>query len=557
MAKFGTFEYGTGIVYGPSSDGITIQSIRILSETIVEVLLAVPVVIDDLLLSPSNYPITFTDTGTPADIQVRKILPFVSGQPIDVSAKTQLGLVSTRRIQIVTDVHTKGVSYTVSIGALKNAATGLQETGLEGTLKSAFTKVDSTLRSIPNHFSKLPEATLVGVLSAIAIEDARIGGDIGETSATTTTGITASTILSYNSPDATFTRASEAAYIDIRTGSWQFAAQNSDAFVLSGVPRILGDGSIFIEGERTNYVLNNESIGDASWSAQNGASVPVVSGETGPYGNQTASRIIYPGLSAIELVRPTPATNPSSPNIVLSQFVRGNKDYRVFYNTTVPSITSRAFSQPTSEDIFQRDVSVPAITNYDEQYDLRNGPTPLAGYIILGLPQVEVGSFASSPIRAGGAAATRAAERLSFPAASYPSLIAERFQFDWWPAFDSEQATGTYVFFATTGVGYVRTRFTGSEWLFEYESTAGTSDCRITALAVSDAWSIGDRISITVNHFAGQLVVENTTRNLSSETTGATSAAAGTGSWSGTTLDVGQSANSSHCYGILGQPNTV
>lgn len=177
MANFGSFEYGTGVTYGPP--GSTIASIDVLDRNIIIIEFNDFVIIDEDLLNPANYQIEFTDNPGFTDVESRKVLPYIGGVATNVEGKTQQIPVVTTQIQLVTDYHSPGTSYTVTISNL-NAVDG-SGVPLEPTVAiGRRTKTEEILKHMPRHYDNTPQSLVRGILTAMAIEDDRIGGSLKE-----------------------------------------------------------------------------------------------------------------------------------------------------------------------------------------------------------------------------------------------------------------------------------------------------------------------------------------------------------------------------------------
>lgn len=155
MAEFGTFVYGTGVVYGPSVDA---TSIDIQSRNSILVRFPDDVVINDSYMNPANYSVTLTQ-GV-GQVTVRRVL-----RPKGTTAQS---------IVLVTDVMTKGSTYEVRATGLNNRV-GISATA-DGFIVARDTKTDSVLRSFPKHYDKTNQSNLFGALAAISASDDVIGG---------------------------------------------------------------------------------------------------------------------------------------------------------------------------------------------------------------------------------------------------------------------------------------------------------------------------------------------------------------------------------------------
>lgn len=176
MAVFGSFEYGTSIVYGSTSAPTTIENVTVLDENKLLITFTNPVVIDDNLLDINNYTIEFADNPGFTDILPRSV---AVGSLDTVPNNTNLERVTTTQIELVTDYHTQGQAYRITVSNLVASSGGNVPTStLDATAR--FTKVDSILRSLPPHFNHSQSGILRSFLVAIGLEDDRIGGSLNE-----------------------------------------------------------------------------------------------------------------------------------------------------------------------------------------------------------------------------------------------------------------------------------------------------------------------------------------------------------------------------------------
>lgn len=175
MANFGSFEYGTGVVYGSSS--AEIDAIDILDQNKIRVTFTNPVVINEALVDVENYVIEFSDNPGFTDVEVLEVLPSVP----DTSApdKTQVSATTTTELELLTSYHSPGQSYDITISNLL-ASDGSGVPSVTNEAVARRTKVETILRSLPAHFDKRPGSNIRSTLTAIGIEDDRIGGSLIE-----------------------------------------------------------------------------------------------------------------------------------------------------------------------------------------------------------------------------------------------------------------------------------------------------------------------------------------------------------------------------------------
>lgn len=118
------------------------------------------VVIDSSLLSVENYTLEVV-SATGSSIRVRKIIP-----PTD-------GLV-TQSVILYVDQPTKGARYRLTSTNLRDRAG--TKFGQVIDFIGRRTKLEGMLRSLPQHWDKRPDSVFRSILSAVSIEDDRIGG---------------------------------------------------------------------------------------------------------------------------------------------------------------------------------------------------------------------------------------------------------------------------------------------------------------------------------------------------------------------------------------------
>ena len=135
--------------------------ITVLSKTLMRTILSEAVVVDAAYLDPSNYSLT-TTTGAGPDI--------VGVLPHDDTASLSIVLVTNAMIE--------GTTYTLSFSGL-SLRTGL-ELSIVGDFIARPTKLDSLLRSIPNHYDTRSGSNLHVFLTAVGISDDLIGGSLND-----------------------------------------------------------------------------------------------------------------------------------------------------------------------------------------------------------------------------------------------------------------------------------------------------------------------------------------------------------------------------------------
>jgi len=167
MGVFGSFVYGSGVVYGGLlNPDTTITKIEFVAKDLLRVLFVGDVVINSAYLNPDNYVITFAGSAS-TDVNVRRV--------IDPQTTSRVA----NYVLLVTDRHADGTRYSLTASGL----TGRNGNVVVATPKEANgrrTKVDAILSTLPNHYDKQPGAVLREVLTAIGWQDDLIGGSLDE-----------------------------------------------------------------------------------------------------------------------------------------------------------------------------------------------------------------------------------------------------------------------------------------------------------------------------------------------------------------------------------------
>lgn len=160
MANFSTFEYGTGIVYGPSSFSVTLLTNNVVRFELDSLF----IVVDNEYKNVENYQIT--PDGSTATLRIRKVL----------APKNDLVV---NFVDVLVDPPVEGVIYLAQVQNLRYRAGGTLSAG--GYFKARNTKASLAQKSLPGHFSKDPEHNIAALVSAIGISDDLIGGSRDDT----------------------------------------------------------------------------------------------------------------------------------------------------------------------------------------------------------------------------------------------------------------------------------------------------------------------------------------------------------------------------------------
>ncbi|MEQ9079378.1 MAG: hypothetical protein RLP09_36300 [Sandaracinaceae bacterium] len=337
-------------------------------------------------------------------------------------------------------------------------------------------------------------------------------------------------LLDYSS--ATFTRASVATHFDRATGVLTHYAV--------GEPRILVDGAIYVEGERTNFVNESESFG--TWIQDE--STLAEDAEVAPDGATSAERWLgnaEVGARAFLLGGPW------------GGFGRPHASISIFAKAAAGTETFRQYWRHASAHTFGPDHTVGTqwerFSESSEDME-RNGVAQASSTAsrALGIwgAQAEVGTFASQYIPSAGTRGTRVAETVVFDVAPTP-LTAQPWTVELTPEASSEAlAAGE-----------------GSWTVFEFSSFNDSLRLRVGAGAVRVSVRVGGSVhaetmpltfdahttlTVSVDPSSGRLTVSGA------------AAGDGTTSASGWTfpagaLRVGSGTGGAEAYfGAIGQP---
>lgn len=277
-------------------------------------------------------------------------------------------------------------------------------------------------------------------------------------------------LLDYALAD-TFTRATEAAFVDPRDG-WAFQAATEAANWLgNNVARIFSDGAVLIEEARTNlidFARDAGPTGDAgNWTAGT-AVYNQTGGQAAADGKASTMQVI---CDAAEFGPTNTLTDVAGDN-ALSMYARresvdeGNTYKFGVFSGVTPTGTGEITMATVNwrrDSIVMDEAGAPqAITPRLSGRSTDAGDTSTPNFdVAWDLVQWEGGSFISTPIRTSGAAATRNKDVLKFAAGNYPTRLVEAGVASWSvvPNYSSAQlvAAGTthYVFSGGSNEGLV------------------------------------------------------------------------------------------------------
>lgn len=280
-------------------------------------------------------------------------------------------------------------------------------------------------------------------------------------------------LLNYS--QGTFTRASEAAAFDPRTGLWFDVATPWPG---TDVRRLIGS-AVLIEGARTNLVTDGRDLTAAAWTSI-GSPTITTDYAAGPDGLVKASRCqgsstdaLYDGMgttaSSVYQVscfqRQTSGTGPEVLRVTGGASSASTGDASAGETWTRRVIAYTAGASTNILPLEGRDTSgeggLPAGS--------RDHLADLCG--------VELGAFPSTPIRTSGGTATRAVDLLQYAGGTWDDRINDAvWEFDVWPNFaDSDMATGEFHYMFNVG---------STEILYFYNN-AGTVEMRLNRNGVA------------------------------------------------------------------------
>jgi hypothetical protein len=162
--EYGTFEYGTGVVYG-STTCFTAEALFVDIDTpardLVQIVTSEEFTIDSGYLNPDNYIIIDTTDGK--RLNVREVL-----RPVDD--------VTSNRLLLVLDKHVSGREYSITLQNLRLRTGPVLSSAVTGSFFARDAKANSMLSAIPDHYNTDPRlSTLRLILQALSESDDRIG----------------------------------------------------------------------------------------------------------------------------------------------------------------------------------------------------------------------------------------------------------------------------------------------------------------------------------------------------------------------------------------------
>ncbi len=351
-------------------------------------------------------------------------------------------------------------------------------------------------------------------------------------------------LLDYN--NATVTRASEAAFQDPRNG-WAFQAATEAAnWKAVNTARIFGDGSILVEGSRTNIISAAPEGSHIQWVATATESADV-GGD--PDGGSDADRWTLSGSTAPGnggLIRQNATVGVSA--VAHTQTVWGRENTSTdgkFVLRSFVSAASAADQTITSSFARLEHKFTPAAGTLFAgmgNYGWGGGaPYPAAKDVDLWGHQVEAAAFCSSNIRTPSG--TRPTEKVDFTiGADIDEWVrTKRWYISVWPTFSSTDTAATHprVLAADNGAGNVvdlyRSGASGVHWILAAHAGSAVN------LSVGPAWSAHDELQFEVLCNSGgnwELRMRNVT-TASGWTVGTPVASRTCGSLVGGTLRIG------------------
>lgn len=210
----------------------------------------------------------------------------------------------------------------------------------------------------------------------------------------------------------TVTRASIGTAAD-SNGNWTSFAANT--------PRITNLG-LTVEESRTNILTQTQTMGVAPWQGSNSvvAAPTITAGQASPDGGTNAVRLVYPAVSVSPnfslYTTSAAAVQAASSTYTGSVFLKGNAGGEQIYLSATPDAVTYVRQRVTLTTSWQRFqiswTTASASYFFGWGADLRDASqtsTP-AQTIFAWQPQIELGTFATTPIPTTAAAVTRAAD---------------------------------------------------------------------------------------------------------------------------------------------------
>jgi hypothetical protein len=327
------------------------------------------------------------------------------------------------------------------------------------------------------------------------------------------------------------------------TGSIQLGtirAYGEAGWLPADVPRVLPDGSVLIEGERTNLLARSTDLNNPTW-VKLGGTPTLVQDETAPDGSLAWSFDWSGGGADIR----QSFTAGDSVDFVGSVFIRHDDASEVDWRTrdkagalaildVFPGSEWARYALADNAGVGGNAPIVQLVEQDTDRFAMWNA-------------QVEEGTFPTSPIRTDGATATRAAEVLTLPAASVPRwVLAGGWEVDVWPNYASGTDGGGAV------IAYVARQSNNDYLQMDNDFSAGSSRVQYRGdggsnVSVEATWAAGDKVTIRVDR-SGELLTVLV--NGVSEGTAAIPVGE-TWTTSANDLTVGRGASAGHIDGVI------
>ncbi len=331
-------------------------------------------------------------------------------------------------------------------------------------------------------------------------------------------------LLDYADAD-TFARATEAAFVDPRpvaaggTGAfpWDFVGGSEAAnWKGNNVTRINSDGSVMIEGARTNK-MPESSLN--TWTLLGSASVST-DDATAPDGAANADTITYAASADDALTHPTTiiaGAGSDNASAMVSCWLRspsGAQEARIglMDKDTSTRLLSSDFTVTTTWTRFEFLVADIGAGAASPDGLIQNSTDAAARSIEAWGFQVEEGTaFKSSDIRTAGAAATQNLDDMSFAMANVPdALKSGRFAFTFWAEFDNSHAVnGVNISLIGAAVAVRQVEIQGRTANRFQLRLRGPSGLVTTPPDV--VFSIGQAVTVTCDHVAGSIEIAGAT----------------------------------------------